>query len=195
MPETFFTVWTNVFERGRLQAGETILIHGGTSGIGTTAIQLAQRVRRAGVRDGRAATRSARRARELGADAAFNYRTDGLGRPPRRRPPAAAASTWSSTWSAATTSPATSSCSPIDGRLVQIAFLKSAKAEIDFSVMMRKRAVDHRLDAAAAHAGGEGRDRARAARAHVWPLLEAGTVDAGDPPGVSARRRRRRRTG
>ena len=42
IPETFFTVWTNVFERGRLQAGETILIHGGTSGIGTTAIQLAK---------------------------------------------------------------------------------------------------------------------------------------------------------
>ena len=52
IPETFFTVWTNVFERGRLKAGETILIHGGTSGIGTTAIQLAQRVRRARVRDG-----------------------------------------------------------------------------------------------------------------------------------------------
>ena len=41
MPETFFTVWTNVFERGRLQAGEWVLLHGGTSGIGTTAIQLA----------------------------------------------------------------------------------------------------------------------------------------------------------
>src|SRR5271165_3467344 len=41
LPETFFTVWTNLFERGRLQAGETVLIHGGTSGIGTTAIQLA----------------------------------------------------------------------------------------------------------------------------------------------------------
>ena len=42
LPETFFTVWTNVFERGRLQAGETLLVHGGTSGIGTTAIQLAR---------------------------------------------------------------------------------------------------------------------------------------------------------
>ena len=42
MPETFFTVWTNVFERGRLQAGETLLVHGGSSGIGTTAIQLAR---------------------------------------------------------------------------------------------------------------------------------------------------------
>ena len=41
LPETFFTVWTNVFERGRLQAGETFLVHGGSSGIGTTAIQLA----------------------------------------------------------------------------------------------------------------------------------------------------------
>ena len=47
MPETFFTVWTNLFDRGRLTAGEWMLIHGGTSGIGTTAIQLA-RARRAG---------------------------------------------------------------------------------------------------------------------------------------------------
>src|SRR3712207_7831527 len=43
VPETFFTVWTNVFDRGRLRAGETLLVHGGSSGIGTTAIQLARR--------------------------------------------------------------------------------------------------------------------------------------------------------
>ena len=43
MPETFFTVWTNVFERGRLKPGETMLVHGGASGIGTTAIMLARR--------------------------------------------------------------------------------------------------------------------------------------------------------
>ena len=50
VPETFFTVWNNVFERGRLAAGEWFLVHGGTSGIGTTAIQLAKALRRQGDR-------------------------------------------------------------------------------------------------------------------------------------------------
>ena len=53
IPETFFTVWTNVFERGRLKPGEWILIHGGSSGIGTTAIQLAHVLRRARAGDSR----------------------------------------------------------------------------------------------------------------------------------------------
>ena len=165
IPETFFTVWTNVFQRGRLKAGETILIHGGTSGIGTTAIQLAQRLRRARVhhrrqrrevRRGEAARR--RRTRSTTAPRTGWPKRKARHRRPRRR-----------------SDPrhrrrrlhraATSTCWSVEGRLVQIAFLKSAKAELDFSVMMRKRAVDHRLDAAAAHAGGEGRDRARAAGA------------------------------
>ena len=79
----------------------------------------------------------------------------------------------------------------VEGRLVQIAFLKSAKAELDFSVMMRKRAVDHRIDAAAAHAGGEGRHRARAARARLAAARE-GHRRAGDSPDLSARGRGRR---
>ncbi len=74
IPETFFTVWTNVFDRGRLQAGESILIHGGTSGIGTTAIQLA---RAFGARVFTTAGSDAKceAARALGAELAFNYRT------------------------------------------------------------------------------------------------------------------------
>jgi NADPH2:quinone reductase len=74
IPETFFTVWTNVFERGRLASGETLLVHGGTSGIGTTAIQLAaargHRVFATAGTDERC-----RRAEALGAAAAINYRT------------------------------------------------------------------------------------------------------------------------
>src|SRR5262245_15851730 len=74
IPETFFTVWTNVFERGRLQRGESILIHGGTSGIGTTAIQLAvafgaRAFATAGSDDKAAACE------RLGATRAVNYRT------------------------------------------------------------------------------------------------------------------------
>lgn len=75
LPETFFTVWTNVFQRGRLTAGETILIHGGSSGIGTTAIQLAKAfgaivLTTAGSDDKCAACR------DLGADWAINYKTE-----------------------------------------------------------------------------------------------------------------------
>ena len=68
IPETFFTVWTNVFDRGRLQAGESFLVHGGSSGIGTTAIQLASRLRRHRVRD-RRQRRQVRRLRGAGREA------------------------------------------------------------------------------------------------------------------------------
>src|ERR1700760_477760 len=75
MPETYFTVWTNVFDRGGLKAGETLLVHGGASGIGTTAIALAKAfgarvVATAGSDD------KARRCEWLGADLGVNYRTE-----------------------------------------------------------------------------------------------------------------------
>src|SRR5436189_3671228 len=74
IPETFFTVWTNVFERGRLAAGESILIHGGSSGIGTTAIQLA-RARGARVVVSAGSAEKGVACRSLGADVAINYRS------------------------------------------------------------------------------------------------------------------------
>jgi NADPH2:quinone reductase len=75
VPETFFTVWTNVFDRGRLQAGESALFHGGSSGIGTTAIQLAvARGARAFVTAG--SDEKCRACEDLGAEHAINYRTD-----------------------------------------------------------------------------------------------------------------------
>lgn len=74
IPETFFTVWTNVFERGRLKAGETALFHGGSSGIGTTAIQLAvARGARAFVTAG--SDEKCRACEAIGAERAFNYKT------------------------------------------------------------------------------------------------------------------------
>ena len=75
LPETFFTVWTNVFERGRLQAGETLLVHGGASGIGTTAIPLA---RAFGARVFATVGSEEKRAlcERLGAERAINYRTE-----------------------------------------------------------------------------------------------------------------------
>ena len=75
LPETVFTVWHNVFERGNLQAGETLLVHGGSSGIGTTAIQLAKALgSRVFVTAGDEAKCAA--CRQLGADRAINYKTE-----------------------------------------------------------------------------------------------------------------------
>ena len=75
LPETFFTVWTNVFERGRLRAGETLLVHGGASGIGTTAIQLAT-ARGARVLATAGSDDRARACEQLGAERGINYRTE-----------------------------------------------------------------------------------------------------------------------
>src|SRR5206468_8463504 len=78
LPETFFTVWTNVFERGRLKAGESFLVHGGSSGIGTAAIQLAQaRGSRVFATAGSAEKFAA--CERLGAERAVNYRAADLG--------------------------------------------------------------------------------------------------------------------
>ena len=173
IPETFFTVWTNVFQRGRLKAGETILVHGGTSGIGTTAIQLAQ-VFGARVFTTAGSDEKCAAAKRLGADEAFNYRTED----------------WVAAAKAATGGRGVDlildmvggdyigrnlDLLVVEGRLVQIAFLKSAKAELDFSVMMRKRQWI---------TGSTLRPRtpaekgliARELLVSVWPLLESGAV-------------------
>jgi NADPH2:quinone reductase len=173
LPETFFTVWTNVFERGRLKAGETILIHGGTSGIGTTAIQLAH-VFGARVFTTAGSDEKCAAAKKLGADEAFNYRTQD----------------WVAESKAATGGrgvdlvldmvggdyiPRNLDLLVVEGRLVQIAFLKTAKAEIDFSLMMRKR-LWLTGSTLRPRSPAEKGVIARELHKHVWPLLENGTV-------------------
>lgn len=173
IPETFFTVWTNVFQRGKLKAGETILIHGGTSGIGTTAIQLAKafgaRVFATAGSDDKCAAM-----RELGADETFNYRTQD----------------WVAEGKRATGGEGINlildivggdyiarnlELLSVEGRLVQIAFLKTAKAEIDFSQVMRRRLTitgSTLRPRSPAEKGVIARDLLE----HVWPLLEKGIV-------------------
>jgi NADPH:quinone reductase len=173
IPETFFTVWTNVFQRGRLQKGETIIVHGGTSGIGTTAIQLAHafgaRVFATAGSDEKCAF-----CRKIGADEAINYRsqdfvaevkriTDGkgvelildmVGGPYLEK---------------------NVRCLAVEGRLVQIAFLQSSKVELDFLPMMLKRLT---LTGSTLRPRSVEQKAAIARELHekVWPLLEAGTV-------------------
>ena len=171
IPETYFTVWTNVFERGALKAGETLLVHGGSSGIGTTAIQLAKAFG-ARVVATAGSDEKVRACVALGADLAINYRTedfvlatlaatdgkgadvvlDMVGGDYVARNHAAAA---------------------LDGRIVQIAFLRGQKAEIDLSVVMAKR-LYHTGSTLRPRSAAEKAVIAEALHAKVWPLLAKG---------------------
>jgi putative PIG3 family NAD(P)H quinone oxidoreductase len=173
VPETFFTVWTNVFERGALKAGETFLVHGGSSGIGTTAIQLAHhfgaRVIATVGGDEKAAA-----CRALGADLAINYRRQDF-----------AAEVMAATQKKGADLildmvggdyiNRNLSCLATDGRLVMIAFLQGAKAEVNFAqVMMKRQSITGSTlrPRSVAQKGAI----AAALREKVWPLLEAGRV-------------------
>ncbi len=170
LPETFFTVWSNVFMRGGLSAGERFLVHGGSSGIGTTAIQLAHAF---GARVFATAGSEAKCAAcsELGAERAINYREedfveilkaeggadlilDMVGGPYLPRNIKALAD---------------------DGRLVNIAFLQGPKVEVNFMPVMMRRltltgsTLRPQSDLAKARI-------AEALREHVWPLLDAGRI-------------------
>jgi NADPH:quinone reductase len=173
LPETFFTVWSNVFMRGRLQPGETILIHGGSSGIGTTAIQLAHAFG-ARVVATAGSDEKCDACRRLGADEAINYRTtdfvkrvkeltggkglelvlDMVGGDYLQRNLSALA---------------------VEGRLVQIAFLKPSKVEFDFMPMMLKRLT---LTGSTLRARSieQKAEIAQPLRAKVWPLLDQGKI-------------------
>ncbi len=173
IPETFFTVWSNVFQRGRLKAGESILVHGGTSGIGTTAIQLA-RAFGATVLTTAGSDAKCDAARKLGAAHALNYRTIDWVAETRRltnnRGVDVILDIVGGEYIARNLD-----LLAVEGRLLQIAFLKTAKAELDFSIMMRRRAWitgSTLRPRTPAEKGVIGRDL----REHVWPLLERGVV-------------------
>ena len=173
IPETFFTVWTNVFQRGRLVGGERILVHGGTSGIGTTAIQLA-RAFGAIVYATAGSDEKCRACEELGATLAINYRVQDFVEAVRD---------------------ATSGrgvdvvldivggdylqrnidCLTLHGRLLQVGLIGGAKAQINLNPILHRRLTltGSTLRPRSAEEKGA---LARELEAHVWPLLEAGTV-------------------
>ena len=169
IPETFYTVWTNVFQRGRLQAGEKFLVHGGSSGIGTTAIQLAKAFgAEAFTTVGNVEKVSA--CQNLGADLTINYREqdfvevinkhtddygvdlilDMVGGDYINRNISLLAG---------------------DGRLVQIAFLKGSKTELDLRHVMMKR-LWLSGSTLRARSVGEKQKIAEELKIQVWPLLE-----------------------
>jgi NADPH:quinone reductase len=173
IPETFFTVWTNVFERGRLTTGETILIHGGSSGIGTTAIQLARaNGERVFVTAGSAAKCAA--CERLGAEYAVNYRTDDFVAVVRDRTGGRGVDVvldmvggeyFARNIDVLAT----------EGRLVEIATLQGVKAELNIQTIMRRR-LTITGSTLRARPVAEKAVIAAAVHQHVWPLLEAGTV-------------------
>lgn len=168
IPETFFTVWHNVFERGGLKRGETLLVHGGTSGIGTTAIQFAVAFG-AHVIVTAGTDEKCRTCVELGAKRAVNHRTEDFVEAVRHATDGRGANVIldmvggdyvDRNYTAAAR----------DGRIVQIAFLKGQRVEADFSKLMRKRLT---------HTGSTLRPRSAEFKARlaaeldkrVWPLL------------------------
>jgi len=173
VPETTFTVWHNVFERGALKSGETLLVHGGSSGIGTTAIQLAKHFgARVIVTAGSKEKCDA--CLKLGADVAINYKTEDF---------------------VALTKAATGDkgadvildmvggnyigrnyeAAAVEGRIVQIAFQGSAKAEVNFMRLMLKR-LHHTGSTLRSRSVADKGAIARAVEDNVLPLLAAGTV-------------------
>ena len=173
LPETFFTVWTNVFQRGRLIGGETFLVHGGSSGIGTTAIQLASQM---GARVFATAGNAEKCAacEQLGAERAINYRDEDFVEVVRELTDGRGVDLILD-MVGGDYIPRNIKALSVEGRLVQIAFLQSPTVTLDFTSVMlkrltitgstlRPRTVEQKAEIAA-----ELRDK-------VWPLIEAGQV-------------------
>jgi putative PIG3 family NAD(P)H quinone oxidoreductase len=173
IPETIFTVWHNVFERGALKAGETLLVHGGSSGIGTAAIQLAK-ARGARVITTAGTPDKCQACRQLGADVAVNYKDEDF---------------------VAATKAATHGrgadvildmvggdyiernyeAAAVEGRVVQIAFQGTPKATVDFRRIMLKR-LTHTGSTLRARTVEDKGAIARAVEQHALPLIAAGRV-------------------
>jgi len=173
LPETFFTVWSNVYDRGRLAPGETLLVQGGTSGIGVTAIQMAKATGNRVFATAGSEEKCAACVR-LGAEAAFNYKTQDF-----------VAGVKAATggkgvdvildMAAGDFVPKELKALAEDGRLVFIAFLRGMKTELDVNELMRRRLT---------LTGSTLRPRsvefkgaiAASLRSRIWPLIEAGRI-------------------
>lgn len=170
LPETYFTVWSNVFMRGGLRAGERFLVHGGSSGIGTTAIQLAH-IFGARVFTTAGSTAKLDVCRRLGAEVAINYREEDFVEVMRAHGGANLILDMVGGDYIASNIRALAD----DGRMVHIAFLSGPKAEINFAQVMARRltitgsTLRPQSDAAKARIAAELREQ-------VWPLLEAGRI-------------------
>src|SRR5690349_2313944 len=173
IPETFFTVWHNVFERGALKSGETMLIHGGSSGIGTTAIMLAkERGARVIVTVGSEAKADA--CRKLGADVAVNYKTEDFVKATKDATSGKGADVILD-MVGGDYIPRNYEAAAVEGRIVQIAFQGSPKATVDFRRIMLKR-LHHTGSTLRARSVTDKGAIARAVEDRVLPLIAAGRI-------------------
>ena len=168
VPETYFTVWTNVFDRGRLQPGETILIHGGSSGIGTTAIQLAKAFGSKVVVTAGSDEKCAE-CLALGADVAINYKTQDFVEELKARAiaPDVILDMVGGDYVARNLR-----CIAMHGRIVNIAFQKGSKVEVDLLPIMLKR-LTLTGSTLRPRTVAEKAEIARSLEARVWPLFAA----------------------
>ena len=173
IPETFFTVWTNVFERGRLNTGESILIHGGSSGIGTTAIQLAH-AWGARVFATAGSPEKCRACETLGAERAINYRDEDFVAAVRDATSGRGVDVVLD-MVGAEYFPRNLEVLAIEGRLVEIATQRGAKVELNLQTVMQRRLTITGSTLRARSIEEKGRVAA-GVREHVWPLIESGKV-------------------
>ena len=174
LPETFFTVWTNVFERGRLQPGESLLVHGGTSGIGTTAIQLAV-ARGARVFATAGSDEKCRACEQLGATRGINYRTEDFAAVVKEHTGGRGVDLVLDHIGASYFERNVKSLA-VDGRLVQIGLMGGGtSATLDLNQVLRRwlTVTGSTLRNRTVEQKGEIAD---ALRREVWPLLESGAV-------------------
>lgn len=173
IPETVFTVWHNVFERGGLKSGETLLVHGGSSGIGTTAIQLAKAFgARVIVTAG--SPEKCEACRKLGADVAINYKREDFVAVTKEATGGKGAEVILDMVGGDYIERNYEAAAP-EGRIVQIAFQGSPKATVDFRRIMLKR-LHHTGSTLRSRSVADKGAIARAVEAKVLPLMTAGRV-------------------
>jgi NADPH:quinone reductase len=171
LPETFFTVWTNLFERGALKPGESVLIHGGSSGIGTTAIQLAKQFgarifTTAGSRD------KCQACEKLGADVAIEYKREDFAEVIKAK---TAGRDVVLDMIGGDYFQRNINSLALDGRLVSIAYLRGARVEVNFMPVMRNRLTITGSTLRPRSVEQKGAIAA-ALLQKVWPLIESGKV-------------------
>jgi NADPH:quinone reductase len=170
IPETHFTVWSNVFDRGGLQAGQSVLIHGGSSGIGTTAIQLAHQFG-AKVFTTAGSTEKCQACLGLGADKAINYKTEDFLSIVKEETQGRGVDLVLDMVGGKNIQKNIRSLAP-DGCLVHIAFLESSLAEIDLMPVMLKR-LTITGSTLRPRTLGQKAEIATHLQTHVWPLFES----------------------
>ena len=173
IPETYFTVWTNLFERGKLRASETVLVHGGTSGIGTTAIQLA-RAFNAIVIATAGSDEKCDACRALGAQVAINYNTADFVTEVRAVTSGGGVDVILDIVGGDYLS-RNLECLRMDGRLVQIGLIGGARTSLDLRSVLQKR-LTLTGSTLRPRSPAEKGAIARALAQHVWPLLDRGKV-------------------